>query len=398
MQGRSPAMPARFAAPLLRFVPLAAPLALAAVVVLASGGTARAAAMAPEPMPVPLPGVEVDGPAQIDERRVQVRCRDLGDDAFACDVELRFRLTALGPVHVRRMGDATWSVDGEAVEVSGDELWLAPREAIGVGGDVGDDGSGEATREPSDGMTSEVVGEPAVANVVLRFGRTVSIGSVDRESFWVLSPVRGRHLLLGDGGDVRREGSNAFGELFSGEQVTFVGELTTDVAAPDAVAVNLGGQPLDGVSRTSPPHHGLLLAAIPEPEGEPSPIQHGGPVLALGTRLNLSDEDDSRFLLRGAYELAVAGHFIGSVSFETDFDSIYESLVLEAASPEILVIIPSFAAGVGVVARQLGNRDADAALRLRLGVNFIAIGVTADFDYWPAIGAWTSMIVGRISL
>jgi len=142
----------------------------------------------------------------------------------------------------------------------------------------------------------------------------------------------------------------------------------------------------------------MILAAIPEPEGEPSVIQHGGPVLALGTRLDLSDEDDRRFLFRGAYELAVASYFIGSVSFESDFDSIYESVVIEAASPELLIVLPSLSAGVGFVARQLGNRDADAGLRLRTGINFIAVGVTMDFDYWPTIGDWTAVIAGRISL
>jgi hypothetical protein len=352
--------------------------ALTLLLTLGPSGRALAAARPPEPIAVPLPSVLVEGAAQIDERRVHVACREIGVDAFTCNVEVRFRLVTSEPVRLRRIGDATWTVRGERFELaSEDELDLPYRDAP-------QDESG------SDG--------PQIVEVTLRFERSVSIGEVDREDFWVLAPLRGRHLLLGDGGNVQREGGTVYGELIAGSAITFAGNIGVYAEGPDAVSVNIGGHPVHGPAELTAAHSALILAAVPEPASEPSVVQHGGPVLAAGTRLDLSDEDDSRFLLRGAYELAVEGHFIGSISFETDFESIYESLVIEAASPEILVLLPSLSAGVGFVARQLGNRDADAALRLRVGMNFIAVGVTCDFDYWPSIGDWTGMVVGRISI
>jgi len=67
------------------------------------------------------------------------------------------------------------------------------------------------------------------------------------------------------------------------------------------------------------------------------------------------------------------------------------------ASP-FLILLPSASAGVGFVARQLGPRDADAAFRVRLGVGVWVVGVSADFDYWPAIGEWTASLRARVSL
>lgn len=363
-------------------MPRSVSLSLTTVLTLLLCARASAAAMAPAPMPIPLPSVRIDGPAQIDERRVQVRCLELAIDSYACDVEVGFRLTTTEPTSLHLLGDASWVVRGAGLEPSSDR----DVELSAMGG-----GMDPVTGEPTEGASR-------IVEVVVRFRRALSVRTVSREDFWVLVPLRGRHLLLGDGGDVHREGGDAYGELISGSQVVFSGELSADVQGPDAVAVNIAGHTIDGRARVPAPHSGLLIAVIPEPEEEPSVIQHGGPVLAAGVRLGLNEEDDGRFLLRAAYELALEGHFIGSVSFETDFESIYESIVIEAASPELLIIVPSLSAGVGLVARQLGNRDANAGLRLRVGMNFIAIGVTCDFDYWPTTGHWTGMVVGRVSL
>ncbi len=357
-----------------------------------------AAAMPPAPMPEPLPSVRIEGAARIDERTLTVRCREVGIDAYGCDVEVRLRVTPTEErVRLWRVGGATWLVRSVEGEERDDELVeLLPPPPV-----MREPTIDPVTGEPSIDASAEepsLERVPLPVEVVLRFARTLSIATVDHESFWILSPLRARHLVLGDGHDVRREGENAYGDLVVGDAIALEGDVAVDVQVPAAIAVNFGGRPVDGVSRVSAAHDGLLLTVRVEPEGEPFPIQHGGPVLGVGARFDLADEENTLVTLRGAYELAVADHFIGSVSFETDFESIYESLVIETASPELLVLLPSVAAGIGVVARQLGDRDADAALRLRLGMNLLAVGLTCDFDYWPAIGDWTASMVARLSI
>jgi len=83
MERRSPAMPRFFAA-----------FSIVLTLTLTPSGYALAGAAPSMAPPIPLPSVQVDGPAQIDERRVQVRCREVdGATVFTCDVEVRFRLT-----------------------------------------------------------------------------------------------------------------------------------------------------------------------------------------------------------------------------------------------------------------------------------------------------------------
>ena len=83
---------------------------------------------------------------------------------------------------------------------------------------------------------------------------------------------------------------------------------------------------------------------------------------------------------------------------ETDLDSLYESLLVEFSLPGLIFAVPGLGVGVGAVARQLGDRDADAALRVRVSAQWFAVGLVADFDYWPVLGRWTGVVRARVSL
>ena len=107
---------------------------------------------------------------------------------------------------------------------------------------------------------------------------------------------------------------------------------------------------------------------------------------------------NDRPMLRVAYEAGLGPWVFVSASFETDFDSILQSAVIDVATPQVLIFLPSLRAGTGVVARQLGPRDADVGVRLRLGASMFAAGGDVDFDYWPAIDEWTMTGALRISL
>ena len=56
------------------------------------------------------------------------------------------------------------------------------------------------------------------------------------------------------------------------------------------------------------------------------------------------------------------------------------------------------AGGLGLVLTQLGPRDADAALRIRLALSSYVLGVITDFDYFPSTGTWTAGVAARVGI
>lgn len=134
-----------------------------------------------------------------------------------------------------------------------------------------------------------------------------------------------------------------------------------------------------------------VVLALPAPANAGGTFHPGGPVIGIGGR-------DERVLLRAAYEASLGSHVFLSLSFETDLDSIFQAAVVDVASPQFLIFLPSLRAGGGVVARQLGPRDPDVGARLRLGGNLFAAGVDLDLDYWPSLDDWSVAVAGRISL
>lgn len=325
---------------------------------------ALASASPPEPIPLGLPGVEVEGVAQAQILELAVRCElaTVIETAARCDVAAAVELVAIEPSTISPQRETTPGeirVDGVALEAP---LALAQ-------------------------------GQRAL--VAIHFEVALSTETRSSTQYWSICPIQSRHFFLGESSELRREGDGAFGELVRGAHVTLSG-ATHVVATTAGLDVAFGGARIDGESQPSPAHAGIGITLVVE-ERDPPLLQHGGPVLSLGARFSLRREDDLRFLLRVAYEIGLADYVVVSVSFESDFQSILESAVIEVATPELLILLPGIAGGIGVVARQLGNRDADAALRLRFGANILAAGVTADFDYWPTIGEWTASVVGRLS-
>jgi hypothetical protein len=209
--------------------------------------------------------------------------------------------------------------------------------------------------------------------------------------------MRLRHLLFGGGPEPRLEAVPVSGRLIEGASVRIEGSVHVRMRAPEFVRVRLDGATLQPDSRRDSQHLGLDLS-LDLPWHAPSLLQPGGPLLALGVRFpDLRSEGGDRFLLRVGYELGFTPHLFASAALESDFDSLMESVVVEAATPA-LFILPGVAAGVGVVARQFGPGRADAALRLQVAIHMPVLGVVADFDYWPSVQIWTGSIAARFSL
>lgn len=342
--------------------------------VLLATGTASASAPRPPPS---LAHLRVTGEAVLRDVSVTVRCHepDRRGHAAHCRVSATYELGALGTVMLRAQD--TWPDE----EPPGLQLDGKPFHGA------------SAERTLSEGERVRVVIEDSVE---LTAGHRFDGWPRSVRPHLVRHPVLGRTLGPWHEEDVD-------GALAKGSRIHVEGPIQADVE-PGPARISIGGQVVSGVRELEVPRPTVQvsLSAGPPEDTSWGPVRHGGPVLGFGSRRRYGFPEDGgdslRFLLRAGYELAFFDYLFASVWFETDFDSIMEVLLVEVASPELMVFVPSFSAGVGAVARQLGPRDADAALRLHVGGNILLLGISGDFDYWPAIGEWTASLSARISI
>lgn len=128
------------------------------------------------------------------------------------------------------------------------------------------------------------------------------------------------------------------------------------------------------------------------------PLRHGGPLIALGGTF------DRGFRGRIGYELGIDELVIVGVALDSDFsESVVLGAIVEIATPSF-VVPPSLSAGVGFVQRwRLGVLPAGIAptssgFRLEIAAVFAVVGIVASFDYFPDDAAFTSSLLGRLSL
>lgn len=132
----------------------------------------------------------------------------------------------------------------------------------------------------------------------------------------------------------------------------------------------------------------LMLTLAPGPGPA---LQAGGPFLAVGS-------DFRDFILRGGWEVGVAGWILLGASVESDFQRyVAEALTVQGVTPSVLAA-PSFGLGVGLLARQGEQTRPDFGLRLVGSVAFAALGVTVTADYYPREGGWVATLLGRVHL
>lgn len=316
--------------------------------------------------------VRVSGPSRVRGARAVVRCRSgrVLERWARCAVRAEYTLDARAELTL-----TSRLQDGDEVTVDGARLGSELRLAEG-----------------------------ARATVRIAVTRSLETTTSVREAPWVFAPMVARHFFLGESRTRRHHGDGVGVDLIAGADLEFVDEPVLDRDPDPLPAVALVRPQFDGRDDLGRPAPGgsraeqslRVTLGLPAREAATGPLMHGGPVLALGSRISTQGEA-SRFMLRGAYEVGFLEHVFVSASVETDFESLMESLVIDVASPNYVLLIPSFRLGVGVVARQLGPRPADFALRLRAGMNLLPGGFDADFDYWPELGGWTISLTGRLS-
>jgi len=322
---------------------------------------AFAAAMPPPAQAAPMPGIVVTGRASLTGVRLGIHCArtNFADDSSICHVEVLATLRAIEAVEIRVPEGAVTTIAGDPVSGF---VALEPDQTVALG---------------------------------FSFDRDLSVSTRDVEGPWLLWAPRARHLLLGQSSDVQYSGDGVGGELFGGADLAIEGAIHVE-AALGPVHARIGDVAVDGSMDVTDPR-GAISLDIDAPDDEPQVLQNGGPYLGGGIMGSL-DDDDGRGAMRVGYEIGLADWVLVGVGIETDFDSLLESVLVEIATPELAILIPSISAGIGIVARQLGPRDADAALRFALGYQVVCFGAYADFDYWPAIGEWTLAAGGRISI
>jgi len=348
------------------------------------GWTAKAAASAspaPPPPPPPLAALGVTGPGVVRDATVEVDCEDVSEalPAARCVVVARFELLAVDALELRdvrsRPGVANRFESRPNVTPVDDHVWV--------------DGA------PIAEVRMVAAGESV--HVELSTTRVLSSHPSRRGYDFFVPPMRLRHVFFGGGLQTRQVGESLRGRLVEGDTVRVQGGMHVAVRVPDMVRVRVDGTALQTTTEVDGAHLALDVTLDP-PWEPPTLVEQGGPWLALGARFpRLDSNGHARFFLRVGYEWGIARYLFASGSVASDFESLLESVVVEAASP-LLLLLPGVTAGVGVVARQLGPGRADAALRLRVGANLPVLGVTADFDYWPSRRVWTGTIAARLSL
>ena len=119
-------------------------------------------------------------------------------------------------------------------------------------------------------------------------------------------------------------------------------------------------------------------------------IRHGGPFIGIGGTF------DQGFRGRVGYEIGFGEIVILGIAADADFQrTVTLGAVLEFATPSY-ILPPSFSVGAGFAYRL--QPQVSAGLRLEAGAVFEVLGITASFDYFPDDAAFTSSLMGRLSI
>ena len=361
---------------------------------------ARAGASAAPPRVVhqrdPIPTVAVEGDLQVMGGAITIACglSEFVDAWATCTIDATLHLSTDGGARLTR--EPTEAPPTERAEPPSptEEGVATYREPTFVVPDT----------HPSDWVTlagrefTGVLAMPPGASRTLVIRATRSFhASLDSNEYLTVSPPLTRHPFLSESHAFDFGADRVDVTLLRGD-AHITGPVHFDARSTAGVVVELGGQRVADARPIAPGETPLNFSITLTRERDyEGPLASGGLVLHGATRENLDVAGEGRALYAVEYELIFQEFVFASVGVATDLESLFQSLVLEAATPMVL-LIPSLAAGVGVVVRELGTRPADAALRFRLGASLPSLGANVDLDYWPDLGQWTATLGLRIGL
>lgn len=300
-----------------------------------------------------LAHLEVEGAATVSDARVEVACEDRAEAWVRCTVTLRGTLTA---------GD-----DGARLR------WPSFEPRVGV----------TIAPGPSSAIDSDSTRDLSPSErIALDHQLTVDLDTRRGWEGLMVHPALGvRHPLLGESWLQHHRTLEL--ELGLVRGATLAAPPEAEVRNTSRAAVSIGA---DGaVSITLRPPHGG------PPEGA---LANGGPVVTVG-----GEPTSGRAFASVGYEVGLLDLLILSAWFESDFVSVSQAVIAEVAAPgAALFIVPSLSAGLGFVARELGDDDPRFGLRIRLSASSYALGFVVDFDYLPSASEWRVALAARLGL
>ncbi len=316
------------------------------------------------------------GEAEVDDIHIDVRCERYGEVSAMCEVHFTALVRAETEVSLRWRDPLSASVTRNGIwrRVSTANEWCPD------GGTTVDD---EPLFEPL------VVG--AGHQVRLRSYRRVQVGGgSDLAMRWLFlpTPLFTRHPFFGEHDPLSHGVSDVAPRVaFVTGDRTLVRPSHFHLAHQGDVVVRVGERIVED--------HEIAHARSLTLEFRPTVpmIRNGGPVLIAG----VSDFGGARAPNIGlAYEFRLASDFVlvsGELAIDLNPVALFESVVIELGGS----LFWTASAGVGVVMRQLGDRDADVGARIRFAINLWLPGVMFDIDLWPSQGTATFSMRGRLS-
>ena len=108
-------------------------------------------------------------------------------------------------------------------------------------------------------------------------------------------------------------------------------------------------------------------------------VLSGGPLLGIGGRI-----DARELRVRAGYELATPDWVVYSAAVETSFHGRTTLVPLvEVASPDIAIVIPSLGLGAGVPVQLRSNESTLVGVRAQFTMSFPVLSLVVPFDWFP---------------
>ncbi len=318
-----------------------------------AGVSAMAAPRPPDPVaPENLPALSADAVVVVRDLELEVHCRTRRQ-AMRCRVRMRFEAYAPAGAVLDLPVAAEWRVNDLAVSGA---VEIPPGRAVEV---------------------------HMARRFVVRERRGQGL-------YLIAEPMFVRHALFGEFHHTSRGSGSEGMLLFRGSQWQLEGSATVHAARSRRAQIHVNDMPMpESVSArlSAMPRHIRLVLEAPRPT--PRVLRRGGPVFMLGT-----GRDGLR--ARAGYEAGL-GQF-GFLQFlvESDFKrALGAAVMLEAALPSPLYLIPSLSAGIGL--RVEARDDPHVALRFALGAGVVGMQLVASLDWAPHRRRVEPALLGRIS-
>jgi hypothetical protein len=130
--------------------------------------------------------------------------------------------------------------------------------------------------------------------------------------------------------------------------------------------------------------------------GNEDRVLDGGPLVGIGGRLDAPD-----FRMRAGWEVGYTGYLVGSAVVESNFTSRVTFVpTVEAATPNIVLIIPAIAAGLGLPVQLHSGAAPVVGVRIQGTLSFPFLSLVFPVDYFPAGRSgeqWQLALMGQVS-